>query len=209
MDFFRNSFRGIFVFVVGLCMVCWPSAMVTLAVKVIGFCLIFAGLVTIVYNLANNGFSDLKGMSLVYLVSAVLLLAAGIILLVKTSFFVRFVGIIFGIILFLYGLVQVIHTINYSKGLRGRIWLYLVPVLICALGVAICFYPEENARMLCIIFGICLMFLGITEMVLVFKARELAKRLKTASERDAQDLRNAQPNGTVIDVEAEEIKDSE
>ena len=72
MDFFRNSFRGIFVFVVGLCMVCWPSAMVTLAVKVIGFCLIFAGLVTIVYNLANNGFSDLKGMSLVYLVSAVL-----------------------------------------------------------------------------------------------------------------------------------------
>ena len=200
---FRNIIRGIFVFLVGLCLVVWPESASEILIKVLGVLLILSGVITVVYGLATNTFQNLKGMSLITLASAVLFIIAGAVLLARTSFFIELIGFVFGVILALYGLLQIIHTYNIAKGIRGRFWLYLVPAIIFALGIAMCFFPRENIKLLCIIFGISLMILGAVELVLVFKFRAVAKRMQQAAQEDADRMRENQ-NIVVEAIEPEE-----
>lgn len=189
---FRNILRGVFVFLVGLCLVVWPEAASSILIKALGVILILSGIITIVYGLATNTFQNLKGMSLITLGSAVLFIIAGAVLLARTGFFIELIGFVFGVILALYGLLQIIHTYNIAKGIRGRFWLYLVPAIIFAVGIAMCFFPRENIKLLCIIFGISLMILGAVELVLVFKFRAVAKRMQQAAQEDADRMRENQ-----------------
>ena len=200
---FRNIIRGVFVFLVGLCLVVWPEAASEILVKVLGVLLILSGVITVVYGLATNTFQNLKGMSLITLGSALLFIIAGAVLLAKTSFFIGLIGFVFGVILAMYGFLQIIHTYNIAKGIRGRFWLYLVPAIIFAVGIAMCFFPRENIKILCIVFGICLMLLGAVELVLVFKFRAVAKRMQQAAQEDADRMRENQ-NIVVEAIEPEE-----
>ena len=201
---FRNIFRGVFVFLVGLCLVVWPEAASEILVKALGIILILSGVITIVYGLSTNTFQNLKGMSMITLASAVLFIIAGAVLLAKTGFFIGFIGFVFGVILALYGLLQIIHTYNIAKGIRERFWLYLVPALIFVVGVAMCFFPRENIKLLCIIFGICLMLLGAVELIMVFKFRAVAKRMQQAAQEDADRMRENQ-NIVVEAIEPEDV----
>ncbi|MBP5391012.1 MAG: DUF308 domain-containing protein [Bacteroidales bacterium] len=200
---FRNIIRGIFVFLVGLCLVVWPEAASEILVKVLGILLILSGVITIVYGLATNTFQNLKGMSLITLASAVLFIIAGAVLLARTGFFIGLIGFVFGVILAMYGLLQIIHTYNIAKGIQGRFWLYLVPAIIFAVGIGMCFFPRENIKILCIIFGICLILLGAVELALVFKFRAVAKRMQQAAQEDADRIRENQ-NIVVEAIEPEE-----
>lgn len=200
---FRNIIRGVFVFLVGLCLVVWPEAASSILIKALGIILILSGIITVVYGLATNTFQNLKGMSLITLGSAVLFIIAGAVLLAKTGFFIELIGFVFGVILALYGLLQIFHTYNIAKGIRGRFWLYLVPAIIFAVGIAMCFFPRENIKLLCIVFGISLMILGAVELVLVFKFRAVAKRMQQAAQEDADRMRENQ-NIVVEAIEDEE-----
>ena len=204
---FRNIIRGVFVFLVGLCLVVWPEAASEILVKVLGVLLILSGVITVVYGLATNTFQNLKGMSLITLGSALLFIIAGAVLLAKTSFFIGLIGFVFGVILAMYGLLQIIHTYNIAKGIRDRFWLYLVPAIIFAVGIAMCFFPRENIKLLCIIFGISLMLLGAVELVLVFKFRAVAKRMQQAAQEDADRMRENQ-NIVVEAIEQEDEPDA-
>ena len=204
---FRNIIRGVFVFLVGLCLVVWPESASEILIKVLGVLLILSGVITVVYGLATNTFQNLKGMSLITLGSAVLFIIAGAVLLAETGFFIELIGFVFGVILALYGLLQIIHTYNIAKGIRGRFWLYLVPAIIFAVGIAMCFFPRENIKLLCIIFGISLMLLGAVELVLVFKFRAVAKRMQQAAQEDADRMRENQ-NIVVEAIEQEDEPDA-
>ena len=156
-------------FLIGIALVVWSDRAAEFLIKILGILLILSGVISVVYGLATNSFENLRGLSIISLASVVLFLIAGIAMLVKTSVFINMIGFIFGIILAMYGLLQIIHTVRFSKGIRERFWFFLAPALIFAAGVALCFFTEQSTKLLSIIFGACLMLLGLADIMFSVK----------------------------------------
>ena len=193
----KSILRGVFVFLVGLCLVIWSSQAGEILLKALGVFLILSSVITVVYGLATNSYMDLKGMSLISIASAVLFLVVGLFLLLKTGFFMEFIGFVLGILLAIYGLLQLVVAVRNSKGIKDRFWFFLVPALIFVAGIVFCFFPRYNISVLCI------MLLGASEIWMAFKVKALAKRLQAAAQEDADRMRENQN----IVVEAIEPED--
>ena len=118
----KSILRGVFVFLVGLCLVIWSSQAGEILLKALGVFLILSSVITVVYGLATNSYMDLKGMSLISIASAVLFLVVGLFLLLKTGFFMEFIGFVLGILLAIYGLLQLVVAVRNSKGIKDRFW---------------------------------------------------------------------------------------
>ena len=200
----RSVIRGLFVFLVGLCLVIWSTQAGEILLKALGVFLILSSVITVVYGLATNSYVDLKGMSLISIASAVLFLVVGLFLLLKTSFFMEFIGFVLGILLAIYGLLQLVVAVRNSKGIKDRFWFFLVPALIFVAGIVFCFFPRYNISVLCIIFGICLMLLGASEIWMSIKVRALAKRLQAAAQAEAEQMKQNQQNIVVEAIEPDE-----
>lgn len=200
----RSILRGAFVFLVGLSLVVWSTQAGEILLKALGVFLILSAVITVVYGLATNSYVDLKGMSLISLASAVLFLVVGLLLLLKTGFFMEFIGFVLGVLLALYGLLQLVIAVRNSKGIRDRFWFFLIPCLIFVAGVVFCFFPRANISMLCIIFGACLMLLGASEIWMAIKVNALAKRLQAAAQAEADQMEQNQRNIVVEPIEPEE-----
>jgi len=195
----RSVLRGVFAFLVGLSLVIWSNQAGEILLKALGVFLVLSAVITVVYGLATNSFVDLKGMSLITMASAILFLVVGLLLFFKTAFFMEFIGFVLGVILALYGLLQLVLAVRSSKGIKERFWFFLVPCLIFIAGVIFCFFPKANISVLCIIFGACLMVLGISEILMAFKVRALSKRLRAAAQQEADQMKQ---NQQTIEVEA-------
>ena len=166
--------------------------------------MILSAVVTVVYGLATNSFQDFKGMSIITIASALLFTIVGLMLLLKTDFFMQFIGFVLGFLLALYGLLQLVLAVRSSKGIRERFWFFLVLCLIFVVGIVFCFYPKENISVLCIIFGICLMLLGLSEMFMAYKVHQLAKRLRAAAQQEAEQMRQNQQTIVVEPIEPDQ-----
>ena len=147
-------------------------------------------------------------MSLISLSSAVLFLVVGLLLLLKTGFFMEFIGFVLGVLLVLYGLLQLYVAVRNSKGIRDRFWFFLIPALIFVAGILFCFFPKYNISVLCIVFGVCLMLLGASEILMSIKVRALAKRLQAAAQAEAERMQQNQQNIVVEAIEPEESDSS-
>ena len=126
----KSILRGLLVFLVGLCLVVWSNQAGVVLLKALGIFMILSAVVTVVYGLATNSFQDFKGMSIITIASALLFTIVGLMLLLKTDFFMQFIGFVLGFLLALYGLLQLILAVRSSKGIRERFWFFLVPCLI-------------------------------------------------------------------------------
>ena len=199
----RSILRGVFVFLVGLCLVIWSNQAGEILLKALGVFMILSAVIIVVYGLSTNSYMDLKGMSLISISSAVLFLIVGLLLLIKTGFFMEFIGLVLGILLVLYGLLQLYVSVRNSKGIQGRFWFFLVPALVLVGGIVFCFFPKYNIYVLCIVFGICLMLLGASEVWMSFKVRALAKRLRTAAQQEAEQMGQNQQTIVVEAIEPE------
>lgn len=200
----KSILRGLLVFLVGLCLVVWSNQAGVVLLKALGIFMILSAVVTVVYGLATNSFQDFKGMSIITIASALLFTVVGSMLLLKTDFFMQFIGFVLGFLLALYGLLQLILAVRSSKGIRERFWFFLVPCLIFVVGIVFCFYPKENISVLCIIFGICLMLLGLSEMFMAYKVHQLAKRLRAAAQQEAEQMRQNQQTIVVEPIEPDQ-----
>ena len=104
----KSILRGLLVFLVGLCLVVWSNQAGVVLLKALGIFMILSAVVTVVYGLATNSFQDFKGMSIITIASALLFTIVGLMLLLKTDFFMQFIGFVLGFLLALYGLLQLI-----------------------------------------------------------------------------------------------------
>ena len=118
------------------------------------------------------------------------------------------IGFVLGILLAIYGLLQLVVAVRNSKGIKDRFWFFLVPALIFVAGIVFCFFPRYNISVLCIVFGICLMLLGASEIWMAFKVKALAKRLQAAAQEDADRMRENQ-NIVVEAIEPEDEPEDE
>ena len=195
---YKNILRGIFVILVGCCLLIWPTYSTEVILKVLGGIFIAAGVVSLVYLLASGAFSKFSTLTLINLLSVVLFLILGFLLLFDTAFFTKFIAFLFGAILIIYGVMQLIQTYRFIKGGGAKPALYIIPIVIILLGGVFFLNVVNPLYLFSVIFGVALILLGLSEIFIGNQFRKVSRALKDEAEKTAAHI-----NNNVEDVEAD------
>ena len=96
----------------------------------------------------------------------------GLLVFLFPGFFLSLIAFLFGGVLLIAGLSQVIGLYQSSKYAPVGGGMYIVPVAITVCGIALFFSPRASTEMLTMIFGAAVALYGISELVAVWKLRK-------------------------------------
>ena len=108
--------RGILILVLGVALLLWPESMLNIIVKLIAAFLIAAGLVTLYFTSSAKKEEEKKGEKSILSAFAILNIAVylsfGILIFIFPSFFVSILVFLFGAILLLLGIGQLVNLFS-------------------------------------------------------------------------------------------------
>lgn len=185
---FKNVIRGLFVIFVGVAFLVWPSSAVEVILKMFGVMLAIFGVATLVHTISAGQISQISGNKIISIIAAAMFLVIGGLIFFKTSSFVKIIAYLFGVILIIYGIVQIVYTYRFAKNGVKKPTLYIVPVVITIIGVLFFFGVLQPEKILIIIFGIALILLGLSELFIDREVVRVKKILKQNAERGAQNI---------------------
>ena len=163
--------RGILTLVLGVCLLVWPGFTSGLIVKLIAGFLLAIGVVTLVSAMMAASKTKSAIPVLVALNVAVYLIF-GLLVFLFPEFFLSLIAFLFGGVLLIAGLSQVIGLYQSSKYAPVGGGMYIVPVAITICGIALFFSPRASTEMLTMIFGGAVALYGISELAAVWKLRK-------------------------------------
>lgn len=149
----------------GITMVMIPGRIAPLIAKILGVCMILFGLVKLVGYFSK----DLYRLTFQYdLAFGILLIALGIILMVKAGNLIVFISVIHGLYVMADSLLKVQIAVDARRfGIR-QWWLILgAAVLAGALGFLLVLRPFEGAELLIMLSGVTLLAEGVLNLVTV------------------------------------------
>ncbi len=200
----KHILRGIFVILVGCCLLIWPSSSTEIILKILGGVFIAAAVVILVFLLTHGSFSRLRGITIVNICSIALFLLLGFLLLLKTDFFEKFIAYLIGVVLIIYGIMQLVQTYKFNKGGGAKPTLYIIPILIVLVGIVFFLDIINPLNLICVIFGVSLIFLGLSELFIGKQLKRVSRALKDEAEKAAAKINN----NNVVDAEVEEVTDN-
>ena len=163
--------RGILTLVLGVCLLVWPGLTSGLIVKLIAGFLLAIGVVTLVSAMMAASRTKSAIPVLVALNVAVYLIF-GLLVFLFPGFFLSLIAFLFGGVLLIAGLSQVVGLYQSSKYAPVGGGMYIVPVAITICGIALFFSPRASTEMLTMIFGGAVALYGISELAAVWKLRK-------------------------------------
>jgi uncharacterized membrane protein HdeD (DUF308 family) len=163
--------RGVLTLLLGVCLLVWPGFTSGLIVKLIAGFLLAIGVVTLVSAMMAASKTKSAIPVLVALNVAVYLLF-GLLVFLFPGFFLSLIAFLFGGVLLIAGLSQVIGLYQSSKYAPVGGGMYIVPVAITMCGIALFFSPRASTEVLTMIFGGAVALYGISELVAVWKLRK-------------------------------------
>lgn len=83
--------------------------------------------------------------------------------------------IVLGLMLFVFGVGEIISLISARKVSLVPWWMFVLPVIVLIGGVVIMFNPFQSAVTLFIFFGVSLVVYGISELISTIKLRKVIK----------------------------------
>lgn len=205
----KNILRAVLILAFGFLLLCWPAQAADIVVKILAACLIAAGILSLVYALATRMLVHIAGMGLLTMISALVFIIVGSLMFANAAAVVKFIAYFFGAILVIYGVMQLVHTYRFTVGGKGTFSMYIVPVIILVLGIAFFFEPNYEVKILTRIFGICLILLGASELVLdskhnkIVKEKEAAAKEVAANSAAASAAREAATDVVATDIAAD------
>lgn len=104
--------RGVSNLIIGLVLVLFPAFMVSIFVFVIGIILLFAGITQLASQIGSR---NLPGISWVIAISSVISIAAGIIMLFNPFESAKTILVVFGVVIALYGIGEVVRSFRVRK----------------------------------------------------------------------------------------------
>ena len=179
-------FRSVAALLVGIVALFVPNDTFDALVQLIGAFILIAGLGT-AYSAHKSGHNLLY--SLVGTASIVSI-TIGILLLVRPGFFVNMVVTLFGVLLIVVGLLQVINVANLrSKIERPRFYIAggIIPIVI---GGVFLVFPELIKSVISMILGITLIVYALNELGLGFKMRKHFGSKVEVEEATFEDVEN-------------------
>lgn len=177
-------FRGILTFLVGLAFIIWPDKAKSYICLILGIIILILGLAALV---RSNFGKDGKSLNLLS-VNGFLDIVFGIVLIVFGEFFVNLLTFLFGFLLLVFGVSSIVETASARKNAPMRWTVFVLPVLIALVGLAMFFLPKESSDFVFRLFGIAILAYGIFELYVQIKVKKAVR-------------------SAVEDVPFEEIKD--
>lgn len=175
-----SAVRGVLILALGLALLIWPDAMLNIIVKLIAAFLIAAGLVTLYFaqNKKEKEAQVPQGEDKSFLSSFANLniavyLCFGILIFIFPSFFVSILVFLFGAILLLLGIGQLINLFVSARHTKLSGYMYIVPAVITICGIILFFQPFTAKNVLTMFFGGCLAGYGAVELVSSWMLRKV------------------------------------
>lgn len=165
--------RGIITIVLGTCLLCWPGFTAGLIVKLIAGFLLAIGCVTLFSAIAAASRNS-SPIPLLVGVNVAVYMIFGLLVFLFPNFFLGLIAFLFGAVLLIAGLSQIIGLYNSSRYSHISGGLYVIPALLTLCGVALFFSPAASTQMLTMIFGGAVILYGISELIAVWKLRKAA-----------------------------------
>ena len=162
--------RGVLTLLFGGCLLIWPGFTAGLIVKLIAGVLVAIGAVTLLSAVRAASQTNSAIPVLVALNVGVYLIF-GLLVFLFPNFFLSLIAFLFGGVLLVAGLSQVIGLYQGSKYAPVGGGMYIIPVAITICGIALFFSPRASTEMLTMIFGSAVALYGISELVAVWKLR--------------------------------------
>ncbi|HNY05211.1 MAG TPA: DUF308 domain-containing protein [Candidatus Egerieousia sp.] len=188
----RNLIRAIFVLVLGFCLALWPTVSSKYIVLVLGWCFIAAGVANIVYAFTTRIFIHILGMGFLTTVSAIIFIALGSWMLCMPQTFLSIMAFLFGAVLVIYGIAQLVHTYKFTKGGKNKALVYTLPIIALIIGVIFFFRSKDAIKLLTMFFGFGLILFGVAEFILDVKYVKAKRIMKAAAAAEAARIEASQ-----------------
>jgi len=154
--------RAIFAILLGALLMWVPNSAIFYVVVTIGIFFIVPGLILLIsYFTAERA----KRPEIPFLFAGIGSLLFGVVLVSVPNFFISVLMYLFGALLLLGGIEQIITLIRARKKVTVPVFFYIVPLLIMIAGVLVLFNPFKMAETLFIFIGVTCLIYGIMEFV--------------------------------------------
>ena len=201
---FRNKFggwlRSITAIVIGIIMVSKPETSLILTVKVLAAFLIASGIVSLVYGIINRQ----RGALSLMVTNAIVDIAIGVVLFIFPQEVARFMLILIGIAVLIFGIMQIIVLVSASRVVSNGFLIYILPVLCVIGGALLLIKPFSSLNALVLLAGIAVLVYGVSEFIATWKVNRAMKAYETGRMRD--DTMKSDMSG-VKDVDYEKVED--
>lgn len=167
---FKNPIiRNLLAIALGVVVIINPQLGPNIVIMLIGATLALPALLAIIgYFTYKSRNTPLPGYVLIESIGALII---GVWMLLQPTFFNAVVLIALGIILLLAGISEIVALIRSGSVVPIPAGMYVVPVLITAAGVLLIFKPFGTVNLIMTIFGVSMVFYGISDMIRYYKYR--------------------------------------
>lgn len=163
----------------GAALVMWPHLSVNLAVQVIGGFVAFVGLVSVLLSFRAS--REASAYMAASLSSALITVLFGVLLLVYPGFFAKVLMFLVGLVLFVFGVGQVVILGGARQYVSVPVLSYVLALLSAAAGIVIIFNPFESVETVMIFMGAAIFVYGVSSMIAAFKMRKAVKAFQKAN----------------------------
>ncbi|HIZ86675.1 MAG TPA: DUF308 domain-containing protein [Candidatus Coprenecus pullistercoris] len=173
--FFDRSYgyaRAIVSLIAGLILVIWPKQVQESIIIIAGALILAIGIVSIILYYTGQWKSEKVSL---LMLNSIVDIAFGTVLLIFPDFFRSFIMFVFGLILLIFSLGEIINLVRTAKLLSIPIPLFIGPVITLGMGIAMFFFPAKSGNVLFILFGATLLLYAVSEFASTYTIR---KRLK-------------------------------
>lgn len=158
--------RSLCTILIGVLMVVLREAFMPVIIQFIGAAFIVSGVISLfnVYLLRKRGLSkSFDTFVLVTVGAAAILLGAW--LLLSPGFFLSLLMLVLGVLLLAMGFYQLVVLLAVQRSLHLRFYMYIVPLLLLAMGVLVVVNPFEAAAIPFLVVGVGAILAGISDLV--------------------------------------------
>ena len=162
--------RSIVAIIIGIVLIKWPRLAPNMIIIIIGILFIIPGIVTLINYWIRKSKEGMKLPSYILIESTGCILL-GLCMALIPEFFTAFFMYCLGFLLVLGGITQIISLVNIQRNIPISLYYYITPILILIAGIITVLNPFETQDAILIMFGICAIIYGITELVNYYKLK--------------------------------------
>lgn len=158
--------RSLCTILIGVLMVVLREAFMPVIIQFIGAAFIVSGIISLfnVYQLRKRGLSkSFDTFVLITVGAAGILLGAW--LLLSPAFFLSLLMLVLGLLLLIMGFYQLVVLLAAQRGLHLNFYMYIVPLLLLAMGIIVIVNPFEAAAIPFLVVGVGAILAGVSDLV--------------------------------------------
>lgn len=183
--FFDRSYgyaRAIVALVGGLVMVVWPEAVKNSIMIILGALILAVGVVTLIMSYTGKWRKEKVPL---LLLNSIVDIAFGLVLIIFPKFFTDLIMFVFGLILLVFGLGEIINLFRTARVVRVPWPLFIGPAITLILGVVMFFFPGESGNLLFILFGSTLLLYAVSEFASTYTIRREMKNVNQENNKES------------------------